>query len=157
MASLTQWICVRESSGRWWRTGKSGVLQSMVSKNQTQLSNWTATTTYTIDTFPELLSATIYFMLEVLSLSIIFMYINIFVHIVSVFLKSCTFISWKNWIWYTSNVLMFFNIFIFCVKIYIGLWNDIWIWFFSSLLINIMHLIVSLFLSIVHATLWSNK
>ena len=29
MASLTQWICVRASSGRWWRTGKSGVLQSM--------------------------------------------------------------------------------------------------------------------------------
>ena len=29
MASLTQWTWVWASSGRWWRTGKSGVLQSM--------------------------------------------------------------------------------------------------------------------------------
>ena len=29
MASLTQWTWVWASSGRWWRTGKLGVLQSM--------------------------------------------------------------------------------------------------------------------------------
>ena len=29
MASLTQWIWVWTSSGRWWRTGTPGVLQSM--------------------------------------------------------------------------------------------------------------------------------
>ena len=29
MASLTQWTWVWASSGRWWRTGKPGVLQSM--------------------------------------------------------------------------------------------------------------------------------
>ena len=28
MASSTQWTWVRESSGRWWRTGKPGMLQS---------------------------------------------------------------------------------------------------------------------------------
>ena len=30
MVSLTQWTWVWASSGRWWRTGNSGVLQSMV-------------------------------------------------------------------------------------------------------------------------------
>ena len=29
MASLTQWTWVWTSSGRWWRTGKAGVLQSI--------------------------------------------------------------------------------------------------------------------------------
>ena len=29
MASLTQWTWVRANSGKWWRTGKPGVLQSM--------------------------------------------------------------------------------------------------------------------------------
>ena len=29
MASLTQWTRIWASSGRWWRTGKPGVLQSM--------------------------------------------------------------------------------------------------------------------------------
>ena len=29
MASLTQWTWVWASSGRWWRTGRPGVLQSM--------------------------------------------------------------------------------------------------------------------------------
>ena len=29
MASPTEWAWVRASSGRWWRTGKPGVLQSM--------------------------------------------------------------------------------------------------------------------------------
>ena len=29
MASSTQWTCAWASSGRWWRTGKSSVLQSM--------------------------------------------------------------------------------------------------------------------------------
>ena len=32
MASLTQWTWVWASSERWWRTGKSGVLQSMGSQ-----------------------------------------------------------------------------------------------------------------------------
>ena len=31
------------SSGRWWRTGKPGVLQSIVLQSQTQPSNWTRT------------------------------------------------------------------------------------------------------------------
>ena len=38
--SPTQWTWVWVSSGRWWRTGKPGVLQSMGSaKSWTQLSN----------------------------------------------------------------------------------------------------------------------
>jgi len=32
MASLTQWTWVWASSGRWWRTGKPGVVQSMGSQ-----------------------------------------------------------------------------------------------------------------------------
>ena len=32
MASLTQWTWVRANSGRWWRTGKPGVLQPMGSQ-----------------------------------------------------------------------------------------------------------------------------
>ena len=32
MASPTQWTWVWASSGRWWRTGKPGVLQSMASQ-----------------------------------------------------------------------------------------------------------------------------
>ena len=32
MASLTRWTWAWASSGRWWRTGKPGVLQSMGSK-----------------------------------------------------------------------------------------------------------------------------
>ena len=32
MASLTQWTWVWASPGRWWRTGKPGVLQSMGSQ-----------------------------------------------------------------------------------------------------------------------------
>ena len=32
MASLTQWTWVWASLGRWWRTGKSGVLQSVGSQ-----------------------------------------------------------------------------------------------------------------------------
>ena len=38
MASLTQWTWVWASSGRWWRTGKPGVLQSMGS--QRVRHNW---------------------------------------------------------------------------------------------------------------------
>ena len=37
IASLTQWTCAWASSGRWWRTGKPGVLQSMGSQSRTQL------------------------------------------------------------------------------------------------------------------------
>ena len=38
IASLTQWTWVWANSRRWWRTGKSGVLQSMGSRSRTQLS-----------------------------------------------------------------------------------------------------------------------
>ena len=42
MASLTQWTWVWARSGRWWRTGKPDVLQSLgVSKSWTQVSDWT--------------------------------------------------------------------------------------------------------------------
>ena len=44
MASPTQWTWVWANSGRWWRTGKAGVLQSKESQSQTWLSDWTATT-----------------------------------------------------------------------------------------------------------------
>ena len=44
MASPTQWIWVWANSGRWWTTGKPGMLQShRVTKSWTQLSNWTTT------------------------------------------------------------------------------------------------------------------
>ena len=43
MASLTQWTWTWATSRRWWRTGKPGVLQSMGSKSQTQLCDWTTT------------------------------------------------------------------------------------------------------------------
>ena len=39
MASLTQWTLVWANSGRWWKTGKPGVLQSMGSQSWTWLSN----------------------------------------------------------------------------------------------------------------------
>ena len=42
MASLTQWTWIWANSRRWWRTGKSGGLQSMGSQSRTRLSNWTA-------------------------------------------------------------------------------------------------------------------
>jgi len=41
MASPTQWTWVWASSGRWWRTGKPGMLQSMELQSQTQVSDWT--------------------------------------------------------------------------------------------------------------------
>ena len=41
MASPTQWTWVWTSSGTWWLTGKRGMLQSMGSQSQKQLSNWT--------------------------------------------------------------------------------------------------------------------
>ena len=41
MASLIQWTWVWASSGSWWWTGKTGVLQSMESQSRTWLSNWT--------------------------------------------------------------------------------------------------------------------
>ena len=50
MESLTQWTWVWPNSGRWWRTGKPGVPQSMESQSWTQLSNWT--TTMHIDIWP---------------------------------------------------------------------------------------------------------
>ena len=46
-ASLTQWPCMCANLRRWWRTGKSQVLQSMrVSDRQIGLSNWTTTTQF---------------------------------------------------------------------------------------------------------------
>ena len=44
MPSPAQWTWVWASSGRWWRTGKPGVLQSMGSQRAGRLSHWTATT-----------------------------------------------------------------------------------------------------------------
>ena len=41
MALLTLWTWVWVSSRSQWWTGKPGVLQSMRSQSQTQLSNWT--------------------------------------------------------------------------------------------------------------------
>ena len=41
MASLVQWTWVWASSGRWWRTGKPGVLQSM--ELQRVRHDWTTT------------------------------------------------------------------------------------------------------------------
>ena len=41
MASLTQWTWVCMSSGSWWWTGRSGVLQSMGLQSQTRLRDWT--------------------------------------------------------------------------------------------------------------------
>ena len=43
MESLTQWTWGSASSGRWWRTGKLGVLQSMGLQSWTRLSDWTTT------------------------------------------------------------------------------------------------------------------
>ena len=40
MALLTQWTWVCASSGRWWRTGKPGVLLSMGLQSQIWLSDW---------------------------------------------------------------------------------------------------------------------
>ena len=50
MASLTQWTWVWASSGRWWRTGKTGMLQSMGSQNWTRLSFCTTTKSQISDT-----------------------------------------------------------------------------------------------------------
>ena len=43
MASLSQWTWVWAGSGRWWRTGRPSVLQSMGSQRViwTRLSDWT--------------------------------------------------------------------------------------------------------------------
>ena len=41
MASPTQWTWVWVNSRSWWWTGRPGMLQSMGSQSQTQLSNWT--------------------------------------------------------------------------------------------------------------------
>ena len=41
MASLTQWTWVWASSGRWGRTWKPGMLQSMGLQTRTWLSDWT--------------------------------------------------------------------------------------------------------------------
>ena len=41
MTSPTRWTWVWVTSGSWWWTGRPGVLPSMVSQSQTQLSDWT--------------------------------------------------------------------------------------------------------------------
>ena len=41
MASLTRWTWVWAEFGRWWRTGKPGVLQFMGLRSRTSLSDWT--------------------------------------------------------------------------------------------------------------------
>ena len=41
MTSLTQWTWVWINSRSWWWTGRPGVLQSLRSQSQTQLSDWT--------------------------------------------------------------------------------------------------------------------
>ena len=41
IASLTQWTWIWVNSRSWWWTGKHGVLQSMGSRSQTRLNNWT--------------------------------------------------------------------------------------------------------------------
>ena len=46
MASPTQGTWVWVSSGRWWRTGKAGRLQSVGSQSQTWLRNWTTKTSF---------------------------------------------------------------------------------------------------------------
>ena len=38
-----KWTWVWARSGRWWRIGKSGMLQSMGSQSRTELSDWTTT------------------------------------------------------------------------------------------------------------------
>ena len=40
MASPTRWTWVWVNSGSWWWTGRPGLLQSMGSQSQTQLSDW---------------------------------------------------------------------------------------------------------------------
>ena len=44
IVSLTQWTWVWANSGRWWRTGKPGMLQSMGLQSWTRLSDWTNNT-----------------------------------------------------------------------------------------------------------------
>ena len=43
MASLIQWTWVWANSGRLWRTGRPGVLQSIGHKESDRLGNWTTT------------------------------------------------------------------------------------------------------------------
>ena len=45
-ASPMQWTWIWANSGRRWRTGKPGMLQSMGSQSWTRLSNWTTATTF---------------------------------------------------------------------------------------------------------------
>ena len=48
VASLTRWTWVWASSGRWWRTWKPDVLQSMGLQSWTWLSNWTELNYWTL-------------------------------------------------------------------------------------------------------------
>ena len=53
IASPTQWTWVWASSGRWWRTEKPGMLQSMQLQSWTWLSDWTTTTSSTYSLMDE--------------------------------------------------------------------------------------------------------
>ena len=52
MATSTQWTRVWASSGRWWRTGKPGVLKSMGLQRAGHDSNWKTATKYNQHRFP---------------------------------------------------------------------------------------------------------
>ena len=45
MASLMQWTWTWANFGRWWETGRSGILQSVESQSWIWLSDWTTTAT----------------------------------------------------------------------------------------------------------------
>ena len=48
------WTWIWANSGRWWRTGKPGVLQFMGLQSQVLLSDWTATTASAVSGWPRL-------------------------------------------------------------------------------------------------------
>ena len=48
------WTWIWANSGRWWRTGKPGVLQFMGLWSQVLLSDWTATTASAVSGWPHL-------------------------------------------------------------------------------------------------------
>ena len=79
MASPTQWTWVWASSGRWWRTRKPGMLQSMDSQNWTQLNDWIAFwTLYHLNHILPFRSVTFRIFIFLLSLKIKFPYFFFF-------------------------------------------------------------------------------
>ena len=58
MASLIQWTCTWVNSGRWWETGRPGVLQSLRSQRDGQRSkDWTTTKGFQLFHLPILFKA----------------------------------------------------------------------------------------------------